>query len=255
MEKKEKEEKVSFCEHCGSKMKKGESFCSKCGKKVGEETSKNNNTKQCKKCKERININAKKCPKCGAKQGMPVWAVILIVLLAFFVLMAIFSDDNELSSEPNNNTNSSETSTNNNKNTTKKEEKQKKEYNKNETVIYKGVKYSVTNVKYSNGSDWDNPADGKEYVIVTIKIENTSDKKISYNVYDWKMRNSQGQEESEAFTTIDNDTNLSSGDLAVGGTKEGTLVFEEPKNDSSLKLLYFYNTLLEDEESFAIIIK
>ena len=125
----------------------------------------------------------------------------------------------------------------------------------NETAVYENVYYTVTNVKYSNGDDWDTPASGNHYVIVTLKIENKSDSKISYNALDWHIINSLGQEDSEAFTTIDTDTNLSSGDLAPNGTKTGTLVFEQPKNDTSLKLLYYSNILFDEESTFEIVIK
>lgn len=53
----------------------------------------------------------------------------------------------------------------------------KKEFLQNETVTYKEVEYTITNVERSNGSEWDKPADGKEYVIVRIKIENKSKEK------------------------------------------------------------------------------
>lgn len=125
----------------------------------------------------------------------------------------------------------------------------------NETAVYDDVNYTVTNVEYSNGTEWDKPASGNHYVIVTIKIENKSDSKISYNVFDWKMLNSQGQEDEESFTTIDSDTNLSSGDLAVGGTKTGTIVFEEPRNDTSLKLQYYSNSFFDENSTFEFIIK
>jgi len=128
-------------------------------------------------------------------------------------------------------------------------------FNINETAVFKDVHYTLTKVSYSKGDDWDKPADGNNYVIVTIKIENKSDSQISYNVYDWSMVNSQGQKDDAAFTTIDNNTNLSSGELMPGGTKTGTIVFEEPKNESSLKLLYYNNSLFDENESFKFIVK
>ena len=131
----------------------------------------------------------------------------------------------------------------------------KDSFNINETAVFNDVHYTVTNVSYSNGDEWDQPSDGKEYVIVTVKIENKSDSKISYNTYDWSMVNSQGQEDDEAFTTIDNDTNLSSGELMAGGTKTGTIVFEQPKDESSLKLLYYSNSLFDENSTFEFIIK
>lgn len=131
----------------------------------------------------------------------------------------------------------------------------KTSFNINETAVYEDVYYTVTNVEYSDGSEYDKPADGKNYVIVTLKIENKSDSKISYNAYDWKMVNSQGQEDNEAFTIIDNDTALNSGDLAAGGSKTGTLVFEESKEESSLKLLYYSNMLFDESATFEIVVK
>lgn len=143
----------------------------------------------------------------------------------------------------------SEPSGSNINNDSKKENKT--EFNQNETVTYKNVAYTITNVEHSNGTEWNKPAEGKEFVIVTIKIENKSKSKISYNGFDWKMQNSSGQEDSETFTTINNDTNLSSGDLISGGVKEGTIAFEQPIDDDSLKLNY-YDNLLSKDYSFQI---
>lgn len=131
----------------------------------------------------------------------------------------------------------------------------KTSFSLNETAVFEDVHYTVTNVEYSNGDEWDKPSDGKNYVIVTLKIENKSDSKISYNTYDWKMINSQGQEDDETFTTINTDTSLNSGDLAAGGTKTGTLVYEELKDESSLKLLYYENALFDENSTFEIVIK
>lgn len=132
---------------------------------------------------------------------------------------------------------------------------EKTSFSLNETAVYNDVEYIVTNVEYSNGDEWDKPADGKQFVIVTVSIKNNSSEKISYNVYDWKMLNSQGQEDDEIFTTIDNDTNLGSGDLISGGSKTGTIVFEEDKNESSLKLLYFANSFWDENHTFEFVIR
>src|SRR5699024_1679941 len=97
---------------------------------------------------------------------------------------------------------------------------------------------TVTDVTKSSGSDFDKPKDGKEYVIVHVSIENNSDKEVSYNPFDFKMKNSQGQIESQAFTTVDSDTSLSSGDLAEGGNVSGTVSFEQPIDDGNLQLIF-----------------
>lgn len=117
-------------------------------------------------------------------------------------------------------------------------EEEKEEFKTNEKIAFEGRVLEVTGVEYSNGSDFDKPKDGMEYVIVSVLIENNSDKELSYNPYDFKMQNSQGQIESKTFTIIDKETSLSSGKLAPGGNVSGTVVWEQPKDDDGLKLIF-----------------
>lgn len=165
---------------------------------------------------------------------------ILGIIISFFVLIGITGciSDSE--------TNKVVTDTDGNSKTI---------FNLNETAIFDNVHYTVTNIEYSNGEEYDKPAEGKNYVIVTLKIENKSGSKISYNALDWKMLNSQGQEDDEAFTIINSDTSLNSGDLADGGTKTGTLVYEQSQNETSLKLLYYADLFWDEKATFEVIIK
>lgn len=78
----------------------------------------------------------------------------------------------------------------------------------------------------TTGSEFDTAKEGYEYVIVSVKIENKSDEKISYNPFDWKVENSNGQEVDTAFTTVNSDTGL--------------------------KLNYYYNSLFDEDASFKI---
>ena len=112
--------------------------------------------------------------------------------------------------------------------------------------------FTVTNVEKTRGSEYDTAKEGYEYVIVSIKIENKSEEKITYNPYDWKMENSNGQEEEITFTTTDSDTELSSGNLNAGGVVEGTLAFEQPQGDTGLKLNYYNNSVFDEDASFKI---
>jgi hypothetical protein len=113
---------------------------------------------------------------------------------------------------------------------------------------------TVTMVKVvrSAGNSFDKPKAGKEFIIVTVLIKNGGTGTISYNPYDFKMRNSQGQQESQTFSTIDSDTALESGELAGGGTVQGTIIFEEPKGDTGLILVYQPNIFLEKHMAFKI---
>jgi hypothetical protein len=120
-------------------------------------------------------------------------------------------------------------------------------YNIGDSVQLKGAVITVKNFKKSNGSDFEKPKDGMEFVIVTVNVKNNSDDKISYNPFDYKMQNSKGQITDMAFTTVDSKTALSSGELAAGGEVEGTVAFEEPKDDSGLVLIYQSNFFNDNE--------
>ncbi|MDE6957507.1 MAG: DUF4352 domain-containing protein [Lachnospiraceae bacterium] len=196
-----------------------------------------NEMKICKHCRSQIPKGAKICPNCRKKQGGIVkWIVVVIIVM--FVIGVAMGGGNE---EPTAKSKKNETAKN-----------EKAEFSQNETVSFKGVDFAVTNVKKTSGSDFDTAKEGYEYVIVSVKIENKSEEKISYNPFDWQMENSNGQEESTTFTTIDSDTALSSGDLNAGGVVEGTLAFEQPQGDAGLKLNYYANAIFDNEASFKI---
>ena len=115
---------------------------------------------------------------------------------------------------------------------------EKTEYNIGEEAVLGQGAIIVTNVEKSQGSQWEKPKSGKEFVIVHVTIENKGNSNLSYNPFYFKMQNSQGQQESMTFTTIDQDTSLQSGELIPGGKVSGTITFEQPKNDSELILIY-----------------
>lgn len=144
------------------------------------------------------------------------WAIIIVIIIA---IVAGGSNNN-----------------NNNNNTT-----EKTEYSQGEQAIWGDAIITVTGVEKSQGNEWDNPDSGKEFVIVSVTIENNGNSNLSYNPLDFKMQNSQGQQEGITFSTIDQDTALSSGELIPGGKISGTLIFEEPTNDTGLILVYNNN--------------
>ncbi len=114
----------------------------------------------------------------------------------------------------------------------------KTEYNKGEEAILGNGAITVTKVEKSKGNDWDKPKSGKEFVIVSVTIENKGNDNLSYNPLYFKMQNSQGQQENMTFSTIDQDTALQSGELIPGGKVSGTIIFEQPKDDKGLILIY-----------------
>lgn len=115
-------------------------------------------------------------------------------------------------------------------------------------IAVEGAEVKVESVKRNWSAEYAHPKDGKEYVEVNIQISNKSDDKMSYNSYDWKMEDGSGAIESAAIVIGDDDA-LNSGELAKGGTKKGSIVFEVPKDDKTLKLHYSPNIFTDKNET------
>ena len=153
------------------------------------------------------------------------WAIIIVLIIGITGSQSGKSDTNTTSS-------TSESATSSTEN-------EKTEYNQGEQAILGNGAITVTNVERSQGSEYSKPKSGKEYVIVSLKIENKGKDNLSYNPFYFKMQNSQGQQEDYTITMgVNDDTQLNSGELIPGGSVEGTLVFEEPKGDTGLILIY-----------------
>lgn len=196
----------------------------------------------CKACGKEIAKGVNKCPHCGKDQrNFFMQHKIITVILVLVILGGIGSamgGNKDQSSK----TASTKETTQGNQAQTKKEEPKKDElkssYAVGETAKYKGVEMTATKVDKSNGSDYDKPKDGKEFVIIAVKIKNNAKDKVAYNPLYFKMQNSKGQIEDETFSTVNQDTALKSGELAPGGEVEGTVIFEEPAGDKGLLLQY-----------------
>lgn len=133
----------------------------------------------------------------------------------------------------------------------KKEEKT--EFNVGEVATFKEVEYTVVAVERHQGTNqFSKPKEGKEFVTVHIKIENKSKEKISYNPIDWKMVNSNGQEEGYSVTG-GMDTQIHHRDLTAAGKIEGTITYEQTIGDTGLKLNY-YETMFSDKAVCSFII-
>lgn len=90
---------------------------------------------------------------------------------------------------------------------------------------------------YSSGNEYVTPPEGKEWIVVSVTIENKSNSEISFNEYDFQIENSQGVRTSTTYTGELKDQ-LNSGNLAVGGKVTGNLVFEVTKGATGLKVIF-----------------
>ncbi len=178
--------------------------------------------KKCKYCQSEIDDKAKICPNCNKKQGPKVLKWVILIIIIAIIGGAVSGGKKENTPI-------------------------KKDYMQNEVAKYKDIEYSIKKVERTKGnSDWIKPKKGYEYVKVTLKIENKSDEKISYNALDWQMVNADGVEDAWGTYTADEDTILSSGELDAGGKIEGVLIWEEKIGDNNLRLRYYDDLLMDN---------
>lgn len=142
---------------------------------------------------------------------------------------------NEESNEANNEANNNEEANNEEE---EAEELEDQTFGVGDVVEHNDYSLTVDDVEKTQGDDFDNPSDGNEYVIVAVTIDNNGEDTISYNPYHFSIQNSNGNITDQAFTTVDSDTSLSSGELAPGGTVSGTIAFEAPVDDPELELIF-----------------
>ena len=110
-----------------------------------------------------------------------------------------------------------------------------------DVISYEGREVTVVSVErnYNSNNEFYQPKSGKEFVKVSIKIENKSSEKLSYNSYDWELQDSDGDIQSiDAGLQFTVDGALNSGDLAPNGKKSADLYFQVPKDDANLMLHY-----------------
>lgn len=192
----------------------------------------------CKTCGKEIAKGVNKCVHCGKDQrNFFMKHKILTVVLALIVLGGIGSATGS----------KKDTAVTTSTTAEEKKEETKEFYAVNEDVKLKDTVIKVTNVEKSNGTQYEKPKDGMEYVIVTVAIKNGGKDEISYNPFDFKMQNSKGQITDETFTTVNSSTQLNSGNLTSDGEITGTIAFEQPKDDTALVLKYKGNMFSNKE--------
>ena len=120
-----------------------------------------------------------------------------------------------------------------------KKKEEKTEFNVGDIIAFDGKELTVEKVErnWNSGNAYLKPKDGKEYIKVSVKIENKSETEMNYNVFEFKAEDSNGAAENANMQTYSLPDSLGSGDLVKGGKKNGSMIFEVPAG-SSLKLHY-----------------
>lgn len=113
-----------------------------------------------------------------------------------------------------------------------------------ETIQMEEYQLTVNSVKKAFSYGYSKPKKGSEYVFVNVTLRNQGEKEVSYNPYDFKIQNSDGNQTSTTYASTEDE--LHSGDLAQGGKVTGTLSFEAPVGDKNLQLIYQPNFWLDE---------
>ncbi len=110
------------------------------------------------------------------------------------------------------------------------------EFNVGEEIKLGDNILKVNSVERRAQIGYSTPDSGKEFVLVNVTIRNAGQSDISYNPYDFRIQDSNGNQTDHAWASLDD--RLSSGSLASGGHVTGTVPFETPRGDQGLKLLF-----------------
>lgn len=118
-------------------------------------------------------------------------------------------------------------------------------YDKNDVVSINGIEISVNGVQRNyNPGKYSSPKSGQEFVKVSVKFENKSSNNISVSPINFKIQDSDKVIEDYDAHTYSLDDGLASAEIAPGGVKIGAMLFEVPKDDSNLILIYELNSFI-----------
>lgn len=194
----------------------------------------NSKMKTCKACGAEIAKSAKVCPHCGAKNKKRSLLIIILVALGIIVLLGSVSDSNTAKpAAPKENApviSAQETE--------KPVEQKKTSFMVGEAADLKNVVATLTDVRESEGSQFNKPTDGNVFVLCEFEIENNSQSEIavsslmSFSAYcdDYSLNYSLGAVmESGSNNQLD-------GQIAAGKKMNGFIGYEVPADWKELEI-------------------
>ncbi len=122
-----------------------------------------------------------------------------------------------------------------------KDTDENKEYKVGDTISVNNQELTVTNVQRNYKPKYDDPKSGQEFIKVTFKLENKSDKAIVVNPLYFKVQDSNGVIEECDSNSYSLDDSFNHSEIAQKGAITGSLVFEVPKGDTNLTFIYELN--------------
>lgn len=117
-------------------------------------------------------------------------------------------------------------------NRTKKEEEQVNGV-VGDVVPVNDVTVRVMNKYYSNGNEKYQPKEGKKFLVVDVQLKNNGNESVPYNPMNFSFIPSNKEGIPTAVTMYHKDDLLGIGTLLPYQVRNGTIVFEIPKNEES----------------------
>ena len=122
-------------------------------------------------------------------------------------------------------------------------------YKVGEAIRLRDTVLTVTNVEFSQGSQFQKPHAGKTYLLVHVHIENLGSREVSIAPMNFQVQDSNGVMVNETFFS-DVEDPLGFIELAPGGKVDGTIPFEVPEGDQGLQLVFQPNWLFDRERVY-----
>ena len=113
----------------------------------------------------------------------------------------------------------------------------KKDFAKGETAKFGSFEVKVNSVErnYVPENEFSRASDGKELIVVNLTVKNISDETKSVSAFDFSINNN-GVSTSNSF--VDVSPELPTGELSVGASATGNIVYEVEAGADGLKLQY-----------------
>lgn len=245
---------VIKCPSCGHTMKLAASGSNPQSNSQGQTKTQQKPTKKCKHCKSDMPVDAKVCPQCRKKQGGGCLKPVLVcfaVCIGLGVLAGVFSDSPKKVETPSDIT---EQVANGEEDVTKgKTDSEKATFSIGETAEMNDVQVTMIDYSESNGSEWNEPIEGKVYVLVEFEIQNNSDSELavssalSFEAYadDYAANASLGALMENKETQLD-------GSIASGKKMRGWVGYEVPVEWKTLEIHFTDNVWSSDKFKFEI---
>lgn len=109
------------------------------------------------------------------------------------------------------------------------------------TITDDGVSCTLVSATVVKGDAYIKPDAGNVFMLVTVKIVNHSSSEFDYNPYDFNAEWGTGNLTHPEIVypdSVSNSSELHDGTLAVGGTVQGQILFQVPKDDHQAKLTW-----------------